>query len=347
MRSNTLRRRGALAAISVAVAVISLVALPLEAGAAVYPPGGGAFATDAEGWQVTEEDCNIALTGVCAASGGHDSEAGNPAGSLAADTSIVLNAGGLFESTVAFASPDFTVAEGGPALVHIDREFEPGGLLALDPEATYAVDVIDRGTESSTQALSGTLGESDSTFAGQSAAVTVAAGHAYALSIVVDVGSTTASIGLLGDAVVRLDNVFLSAEEASLEEGPGEGPSGGPGGSTVATAHDASAQSTTVREAAPSAGWRGRHVFVRLRCPRRARHACTITAQGGIEKRILVTQRRSVRVGKGRSRLVSLRVKRRFREKVAGRKRLLVVQTVRIGRAKTTSARSCALIRRR
>jgi hypothetical protein len=61
---------------------------------------------------------------------------------------------------------------------------------------------------------------------------------------------------------------------------------------------------------------------------------------------VRVTQRRSVRIAEGRSQLVALRVKRRFRDRVAKRKRLLVVQKVRAGEVTTTFARSRALIRR-
>jgi len=349
MNSNAFRRRGAVAAISTCAAVLLTIALPVAAGAALYPPGGGAFTADAEGWQATEESCNIALTGICSASGGRDSEAGNPPGSLAANASIALNAGGLFESTIAFESPDFTVAESGSALLHLDRQFEPGGLLALAPEATYVVGLIDRGTEISTQALSGTLAEGDSAFAGQDAVVPVTAGHTYALSIVADISSTTASIGLLGEAVARFDNVSLSTEAGSGGGGSGGSGAGagGSAGSNVTTTLGTGEQHTVVREAAPGARRRGRHVFVRVRCPKRAGRACMITAQGRIEKRVGVTQRRTIRVGKGRSRLVALRVKRRFRETVAKRRRLLVVQKVRVGKVATTFARRQVLIRRR
>jgi hypothetical protein len=96
-----------------------------------------------------------------------------------------------------------------------------------------------------------------------------------------------------------------------------------------------------------SAGLSGRHVFVRVRCPKRVGSTCRITAQGRIRKRVRVTQRRTVRVARGRSRLVALRVKPRFRERLAKRKRLLVVQEVRVGEVTTTYARSRVLIRQR
>jgi hypothetical protein len=340
--------------IALAAAVIALAAFPLAAPAAVYPGGGGAFAADAEGWQATEATCNIPLAGACSASGGHDSAVGNPAGSLAAEADIALNLGGLFDATVVLESPDFTVAEGGSALLHLDRQFESDGLVALAPEATYSVNLTDRATETPTQVLTETLDEGDGSFAGKEAVASVAAGHTYALSIEVEISSATAGIGLVGAAIARFDNVALTTEAAAGEEegtGSGAGDSGG-GSATGAAGSSAvltSDELRTVVRRGDAAGVRllGHSVFVRLRCPRRAPSACRIVAQGAIKRRVRVTQRRSVRIAKGRSRVVALRVKPRFRDKLARRKRLLVVQRVRAGEVATTFARSKALIRRR
>jgi hypothetical protein len=354
MSSIHWRSRRAIASFAVCGTLALLAAVPAVSAASVYPAGGSAFNADAEGWAATEASCSIALAGLCSASGGHDSEAGNPAGSLAAEANITLNLGGLFESTVVLESPDFTVDGDGPALIRLDRQFEPGGLLALAPEATYTVALIDRGTETPTEAFGETLDEGDSSFAGEEASASVIAGHTYALSIEVDIGSTAASLGLLGNAAARFDNIALTTDDASEEgggdEGGGGGGSGGSssGGSSVSQALGASELRTLVRRGdAASAGLSGKHVFVRVRCPRRAGSACRITAQGRIKQRVPVTQRRTVRVAKGRSRLIALRVKRRFREKVAKRKRLLVVQKVRVGKVTVTYARSRALIQRR
>jgi hypothetical protein len=282
---------------------------------------------------------------------------------LAAEAKVTLNLGGLFKSTVVFESPDFTVAEGGLANLHLDRQFEPGGLIALEPEATYSVALIDRGTETPTQILTETLDKGDSSFAGKDAVASVVAGRVYALLLEVDIGSTTASLGLLGSAIARFDNVALSiAEEAGeggegSEDGDGKGGGNGSAGTGAGAAGDdgsdgsssidsADLRTLVRRGDAASAQLQGRRVFVRVRCPSRAASACRITAQGRIKQHVRVTQKRTVMVASGRSRLVALRVKRRFREKVASRKRLLVVQRVRVGNLTTTFARSRALIRR-
>jgi hypothetical protein len=92
---------------------------------------------------------------------------------------------------------------------------------------------------------------------------------------------------------------------------------------------------------------RGKWVIVRVRCPRRVERACRTTVLGKIGKRLSVTRRRGFRVGRGKVRLVALRVKARFRDRVRRRKRLLIVQRVRVGGELATFARSRVLIRRR
>jgi hypothetical protein len=346
---NSKLRLGA-ATIASGVAML-LGAIPASAAAAVYPAGGGGFTADAEGWQEVDADCNVTALSSCEANGEHDAVNGNPPGGLTAKTTVLLNLAALFESTVVFESPDFTVAQAGSATLHLDRQFAPGGLFTLAPEATYSVSLVDRGTGTPTELIDEALDEGDTTFAGKDAAASVVSGRTYAISIEVET-SATAALGLLGgDTNARFDNIALSVEDSGGEGPAGEsGAGGGPGAAGslgVSTALTATELHTLIRRGDPAGATAGgKHVFVRVRCPKRAGGACRITAQGRIRKRVRVTQRRTVRVAKGRTRLVALRVKRRFRDKVAKRKRLLVVQEVRVGKVKTTFARSRALIRR-
>src|SRR6476646_3241803 len=76
-----------------------------KAASGVYPAGGGTFSGGAQGWQVTDASCNVPI--LCTASGGYDGGEGQPPGSLAANTSVLLNLVGLFKSTVTLQSPDF------------------------------------------------------------------------------------------------------------------------------------------------------------------------------------------------------------------------------------------------
>lgn len=350
MGSKTLRRRGMPAAIAICAAGLLSLTGPTLAGATIYPAGGGVFDAGAEGWQEVEASCNVSALSTCEASGEFDGSAGDPPGSLTAHTHLVLNLAALFESTVVIESPDFTVAEGGSGTLRVDRQFSPGGLVALSPEAGYSVALIDGGSEASSEAVSETLGESDGAFAGRSGAITVSAGHTYAIAI----ATTTTALAAVGpletDSFVRFDEVSLETEPSAEQGGAGEaGSAVGEGGATGASPATNSASERTVveRRVGRKRRWRARHVFVRLRCPRRLHHACTITAQGRIGKRIRVTQRRTVRLARGRGRLVALRVKRRFRGQVAKRRRLLVVQRLRAGKRKATFAGSRPVIRHR
>jgi len=96
----------------VAVSLVLIVAG--QARAAVYPSGGSTFSGNAEGWKTAQPPaCNIDSGGLCSATAGYDGANGNPAGSLAATTTVAVNFGGLFKSTAVFESPNFTVPEGG------------------------------------------------------------------------------------------------------------------------------------------------------------------------------------------------------------------------------------------
>ncbi len=340
----------------VALFALLLTAMPAGAATVVYPAGGGVFTGGAEGWQETEADCNVSLLSTCTASGEHDATAGNPAGSITAKTNADLNLLGTFESTVVFESPEFTVAEAGTATLHLDRAFAPEGLIELKPLASYVVRLIDvtGGTES--VALEEEI-EDASPFAGKDAAATVVAGHTYAISIEAK-ASSTVTLNLLqeGDTDVRFDNVALSVQTPDPEppdpEGEGEGEGSGDGGDST----DSSTKSITAEELLTSVRLssletaevrgNGDRVFVRVACPRRVERACRISAQGMIGRKLRVTRRSSVKVVSGRSKLVALRVKPRFRDEVAARKRLLIVQRVRAGKVSTTHRRSRVLIRR-
>ena len=59
-----------------------------------------------------------------------------------------------------------------------------------------------------------------------------------------------------------------------------------------------------------------------------------------------MTNKRTVKVAKGKKRLVVLKVKPKFRAKVAKRKRLLVSEKVRAGKATATAYKVRKLIRR-
>lgn len=218
-----------------AILAAALLALPLGAGQAraatsVYPAGGGTFTGGAQGWEATNSSCNVPA--LCTADGGYDGANGNPPGSIAANTTIGLNLLTLFKSTVTLQSPDFTVAGVGEATLHLERQFSSSSLVDLAPQATYDVALIDRTAGTRAEPLTEDLKEA-SAFIGKDHAVTVKAGHDYALSITVETSSTVAGTALLGGTTsVRFDNVSVTVQPSGGGNGSGNGSGSGGGPSS-------------------------------------------------------------------------------------------------------------------
>lgn len=326
-------------------------AAPARAGTAVYPNGGSGFTGGPEGWTVTEASCNVPA--LCTASGGYAEGQGNPAGSLRADTNVLLNLLSLFEATVVLRSPDFVVNEGGATTLHLDRQFEPGGLLNLGPELEYSVRLIDQtaGTESTplTETVAGATG-----WGGADGAASVKAGHTYALAIVATTSSTLVNLAVSGSSSARFDNVGLAVESAGATGGGGGGgdSAGGGAGSGSGSGGVASLSVLQLHRLIKRSSLSNRvlvrgnkRLFVRAKCPRRLGRACRISVQGMFGKRKAVTTRRNVRVGKGARKRILLRIKPKFRAKVAKRRHLLFKQTVRVGKRKATVYKRLRLVR--
>jgi hypothetical protein len=321
------------------------------ASAAVYPAGGTDFSGGAQGWVTTEASCNAPA--FCSASGGYDAGQGHPPGSIGAHTNIALNLVSLFRSTVTLQSPDFEVAGAGPATLHLDRQFASGSLVDLAPTATYTVVLIDRDNGARSELLSESLDSGDTSFLGKDAAASVKAGHTYAISIETVTESTVIGTGLLsGTTDVRFDNVSLTVG------GAGSGGNGGKGkGGAAAGGGSFSDRRLTelLRENGATGpavliggrgGGKAKQLLVRVKCPRKVGRACRVGVQGMLTKRRAATGRRAIKVRPGKVRFARLRVKPRLAGKVSKRRRLLVREKVRAGRAKATVFRVRKLVRR-
>jgi hypothetical protein len=321
-----------------AVTAFCLVAGPVQAATDVYPPGRGTFTGGAQGWKATEASCNTQVS--CTASGGYDGSAGNPPGSIAANTNITLGLAGLFKSTVTLQSPDFTVSSAGDATLHLERQFVQGSLVDLAPQATYVVNLLDRTAGTKSEILKENIAV-DSAFTGKDNAATVKAGHTYALSVTTETSSTVAGTGAVGGTTsVRFDNVSLSVELAS-----GTGKGSGSGGNL--TNSELRSLFSTKGSLIGPAVLKGKRLFVKARCPAKVGRACRISLQGLLKKRKPATSKRTAKVGKGKTKRFVLKVKPKARKKLAKRKRLLFKQTVRAGKAKATVYKRLKLIRRR
>lgn len=282
---------------------------------------------------MTEASCNVPT--LCTASGGYDGSDGNPPGSMAANTTISLNLVALFKSTVTLQSPDFTVGADGDGTLHLDRQFVPGALVEQAPQVTYTVNLIDRGGGTKSAVLTETITEG-SAFTGKDHAVSVKAGHTYALSITAETSSTLVGAGLTsGVTSVRFDNVSLSVQNT---------PGGGSGGGGALT--DSRLLSLIQGSLVGPAILKGNRLSVRVRCPAKVGRACKIAVQGLLKKRKPATAPRRVKVAKGKTKRVVLKVKPKALKKLAKRKRLLFKETVRAGKAKATVYKRLKLIRR-
>jgi hypothetical protein len=336
MRSPRGRLGFASALCTAALAAVSIGAAPASAATNVYPAGAGTFTGGPQGWLTTEATCSVAV--LCTAEGGYDGNAGNPAGSYAVNTTIGLNVAALFKSTVTFQSPDFTVADAGDSTLHLDRQFVPGSLVDLAPEVTYTVNLFDRTSGKKTEVLAETIAAS-SPFTGKDAAVSVKAGHTYAISITAVTGSTVAGTGLAGGTTsVRFDNVSLSVQTSAGGGGAGSGGS--------LTNQQLQSLISGNGSLIGPAILDGSKISVKVRCPAKVGRTCKVKLQGLLSKRKPATAPRKASIGKGRTKRVVLRVKPKALKKVQTRKKLLFKETVRAGRAHATVYKSLKLVRR-
>jgi len=338
-------------------AVAALCLLVSSAQAATYPAGGSAFNGGLEGWTMPQKPaCNIPLGGLCTATAGYDGENGNPAGSLVANTTILLNLGGVFKSTATFQSPNFTAAEGGAASLHVDRQLSSGNLLDLAPKATYVVTLIDRSSGVTSEVITDSIDGTAAAFGGKDGAATLIAGHTYAISIASETSSSVANVGLLGSSALRFDNVAVTVGSSGGSGGGGGGgggKSGGNGGNGGGAGNGANGLSDSrllslLRSGAGgTAVLEGRRLFVKTPCPAKVGRSCRVSIQGLLKKHKPATTKRTSKVAKGKAKRLVLKVKPKARAKLLKSKRLLFKETVKAGQAKATVYKRLKLIRRR
>ncbi|HEX3734134.1 MAG TPA: hypothetical protein VHU86_03170 [Solirubrobacterales bacterium] len=319
-----------------------MVAGPAQAATNVYPAGEGTFTGGAQGWVVTDASCNVPA--LCTAEGGYDGNDGNPPGSFAANTTIAFNLLTLFKSTVTVQSPDFTVANAGDGTLHLDRQFVSGSLVDLAPQSSYTVNLIDRTTGTTTEVLTEAI-PAASAFTGKDHAVSVKAGHVYAISITTEISSTVAGAGLLGGTTsMRYDNVAVTVQTSGSGSGSGGGGAGS--GSSLTNAQLLSLISGNNASLIGPATLKGNKLTVKTRCPAKVGRTCKIAVQGLLKKHRPATSNRKVTVRKGKTKKAVLKVKPKALKKVAAKKKLLFKETVRAGKAHATVYKRLKLVRR-
>jgi hypothetical protein len=334
-----------------------LVVLPPAAGAATekYPPDPAArgFNGGLAGWAASasfEGSCLPPL--LCPSATNNFQQSGGADGggyvrSAYQGAAGVMAVGGT--TTAVFTSPQFAYrgadGEAAAAVVfEMDRRASVDQLLAVSGNsATYSVQLIDvsAGGETLTLVAPTTLAGANSWRNASRATLDpdrLVAGHAYRIAITSTYVTGTSAL-VSGNA--DYDNVILSAstaEQRSRDGGAGDGD--GLSRERLSNLFGAVLPGTAVLKG------NGKRLFVRVTCPRKVGRSCRIGAQGLLTKRKPATARRTVKVRKGKSKLMMLRVKPKARDEVMKRERLLVRHRVRAGKVSATVYKKRKLIRR-
>lgn len=341
-----------------------LPALPAEAGAATtkYPPTAArGFDGGLAGWTSsvsTEGSCIAPL--LCASAENSFQAAGGADGGgfiRSAYTGVVGVMAVAGTTTAVWQSPAFTYSgadNASPTAVSfaLDHRASVDQLLAVaGNSADYSVQLIDLSAGGEAVPLIG-----PTTLAGAQSWTNVRRGSIEPGSLTlgdeykVQITSRyTSGTSVLVSGSADYDNVVLSASQGGGggTAGRGKGGHGGNGGGAGNGAFNAQRLEELLRAATPgTAALQGKRLFVRVRCPRRAGHACRTTAQGLLRRGRPATTKRTVHLRSGKSRLIALRVKPKARQRVAMRKRLLFRQKVRAGKVTATLYKSRRLIRR-
>ena len=354
----TLRRAGAIAAVCLAAI---LLAIPIAAGAAgsKYPSANAARGFDggAAGWDSSSSTEGICLPPLLCASVENSFQGSGGAdggGFIRSAYTGVIGATAVGGTTTAvWQSPPFTYAGAGgadPGSIGftMDRRANVDQLLAVAGNAAeYSVRLNDlsAGGEGVTLIAPATLagaGSWASVSRGSIDPGSLTIGDEYRIQIS---SRYTSGTSVLATGSADYDNVVLSAVAGS---GGGSSGKGGGGGGKGGGAFNSRRLEELLRGAMPETAKLddGKRLLVRVNCPRKVGRPCRTTVQGLLKKGRPATNRRSVRLRSGKSKLVVLEVKPKARKQVATRKRILVRQKVRAGKATATVFKTRLLIRR-
>jgi hypothetical protein len=338
-----------------------LPALPAAAGAAgsKYPPASAARGFDggAAGWDSSSSAEGACLSPLLCASvensfqGSGGADGGGYIRSAYLGVVGATAVGGT--TTATWQSPPFTYLgaggdEPGGLALTLDRRANVDQLLGVaGNSAEYSVRLVDlsAGGEGVTLIAPTTLAGARSWTDVSSGSInpdSLTIGDEYRIQIS---SSYTSGTSVLVSGNADYDNVALSATTGN-GGGKGNG-NGGDGGGKGSGAFSSQRLEELLRGATPgTATLHGKRLLVRVKCPRKVGRQCRTTVQGLLRKGRPATVKRTVRLRAGKSLLVALRVKPKARRQVAKRKRLLVRQKVRAGKATATVFKTSLLIRR-
>jgi hypothetical protein len=359
MRTPIHRRAGTVVATCLAAFLLAIPALASAANSK-YPSANAARGFDggAAGWDSSSSTEGICLAPLLCASVENSFQGSGGAdggGFIRSAYTGVIGATAVGGTTTAvWQSPPFTYggaggADPGSIGFAMDRRANVDQLLAVaGNSAEYSVRLNDlpAGGEGVTLIAPTTLagaGSWTSVSRGSIDPASLTIGDEYRIQISSRFTSGT-SVLVTGSA--DYDNVVLSAATGSGGGSSGKGKGGG--GGKGAGAFDSQRLEELLRGATPGTAKLddGKRLLVRVKCPRKVGRQCRTTVQGLLRRARPATQRRTVSLRSGKSKLVALKVKPKAREQVANRKRILVRQKVRVGKATATIFKARLLIRR-
>ena len=332
------------------VSGVALLALAVDqASAATYPGGGSTFTGGAEGWTV-DAKCPTIPAPLCVASGAYDGTAGNPSGSLADKTEIAVGLLGLLAAEAVETSPTFTATESGAGSLSLERQFEDAELASLTPRVEYTAYLVDKSNGTKQKTISETA-EGASGFVPKSGPVALVAGHSYAIEIDATTKSNVASVGLLGSATFRLDNVSVSGPGAPAGGGGAGGGNGAGGANGLGGASGgvSSARLESLLQQSSLIGpatLKGNKLTVKAKCPAKLGATCTLSLQGMLNRHKAATAGRRAKVKKGKTKKFALVVKPAALKKVKAKSKLLSKETARVGKTRATVYKTLKLVRK-
>jgi hypothetical protein len=296
---------------------------------------------------------------LCTATGAYDDTAGNPSGSLADKTEMLIGLLGLITGEVVVSSPNFVATESGAATLSLQREFEVSELISLTSGVEYTANVVDRTNGTKQKAFSDTVSGA-SGFTAKQGPVALVAGHTYAIEIDGTTKSNIANLGLFGHTTFRLDNVALSSSTNGGNPGGNGGANGGNGGNggngsegsgdgAGSAGGVSSARLESLIKSSSLVGpavLKGNRLTVKAKCPAKVGATCTLSLQGLLNRHKAATAGRRARVKKGKTKSFALVVKPAALKTVRKRSKLLFKETVRAGKAKATVYKTLKVVRK-
>jgi hypothetical protein len=361
-----IRRGISLGCVSGAALLVLVVG---SASAAIYPGGGSTFTGSAEGWKVAaspEKSCKALtlLEVLCTNAGEYDPTMGVPAGSFEVKTNVTLNLLGIFQGDLTAESPAFTAVGSGSGSLSLARSFAPGALLNLGPKFTYTANLVDKTSNTKQKALTETI-EAEAPFAVKTGAVSLTAGHSYAVQIETTTSSTVGLLGLLGESVGRFDNVSITGPDAPATPGGNDGANGGNGANggaggggeeagsgskggkgSAGGVSSARLESLIRSSLVGPATLKGNRLSIKAKCPTKVNATCTISLQGMLSRKKAATAARRARVKQGKVKSFAMVVKPAARKVVKTKSSILIKETVRVGKAKATVYKTVKLVRK-